>query len=163
MKTLFSKIGCFIRQIIDLFYPPFRRVVSINFFRYGVSGGINLIFDWVLFFLIFNFVLRKQMLHLGVVTLSSHIATLAIKFPVTLLSGFLLQKYVTFSNSVATKGRIQLLRYLFVVMLNLLVNYLGLKFFVEIVRLFPSIANMAVSVITVIVSYVGQKKFAFRE
>jgi putative flippase GtrA len=162
LKALFTKIGNFLRRVIDIFYPPFRHFFSIDFFRYGVCGGLNLLFDWVLFFLIFNHLLHQQMLNLGIVTLSSHIAAFIIKFPITLLSGFLLQKYVTFSYSVATKGRIQLLRYLFIVAVNLFVNYAGLKFFVEVIHLFPSIANVVVSIITVIVSYVGQKKFAFK-
>lgn len=160
MKKILTKLGAFIRKIIDYFYPPFKRFVSVQIFRYAVSGGINLVFDWVLYFFIFNFILKQQMLHLGFVTLSSHIATLAIKFPIVLLSGFLLQKYVTFSES-QLRGRIQLIRYFSIVIVNLFLNYIGLKFFVDVMRLFPSIANVVVSLLTTVVSYFGQKKFSF--
>lgn len=162
MKDILTKAGDFIRNIIDFFYPPFCKIIPQTVFRYGVSGGINLMFDWVLYFLIFNCLLHQQMLNLGFVTLSSYIATFVIKFPITLLSGFLLQKYVTFSYSVDTKGRVQLLRYFEIVILNITVYYFGLKFFVETVHLFPSIANMVVSIITSIVGYAGQKFFTFR-
>jgi len=162
MKTLLTKIGDFIRKIIDFCYPPFRKFVPLQVFHYGVSGGINLVFDWVLYFLIFNYILHQQMLYLGLVTLSSHVAAFVLKFPITLLSGFLLQKYVTFSYSIDTKGRVQLLRYLEIVIVNIVIYYLGLKFFVETVHLFPSIANVVVSIITSVVGYFGQKFFTFK-
>ena len=162
MKVFLTKIGASIRKLIDHFYSPFRKFVPKEMFHYGVTGAINLMFDWVLFFLIFNYILHQQMLHLCFVTLSSYIATFVIKFPVTLLSGFFLQKYVTFSNSIYTKGRVQLLRYFQIVVLNIVVYYFGLKFFVETIRLFPSIANVVVSIITSAVGYLGQKFFTFK-
>ena len=160
MKRLFILTGDFIRKIIDFFYPPFRKYMPIQFFRYGVCGVSNLLFDVVLYFLIFNYVLHQQMLFLGFVTFSSHIATLAIKFPITLLSGFLLQKYVTFTAS-ELRGRIQLFRYLLVALINLLLNYLGLKLLVDVLEFYPSIANAIVAVCVTVVSYFGQKMFTF--
>ncbi len=135
--------------------------MPIQFFRYGVCGASNLIFDLVLYYLIFNFVLHQQMLHLGIVTLSSHIATLFIKFPITLLSGFLLQKYVTFSAS-AIRGRVQLLRYLMVVIANLILNYIGLKLLVDGLNFYPSIANAVIAIFTTIFSYFSQRAFTFK-
>jgi len=162
IKEFLTRAGDFIRKIIDYSYPPFRKFVPQQIFHYGISGGINLVFDWVLYFLIFNFVLRKQMLDLVFVTLSSHVAAFALKFPITLLSGFFLQKYVTFSYSIDTKGRVQLLRYFGIVIVNVVIYYFGLKFFVESVGLFPSIANVIMSIFTSIVGYAGQKFFTFK-
>ncbi|MCL2596593.1 MAG: GtrA family protein [Paludibacter sp.] len=162
MKDLLTNIGTFIRKVIDFFYPTFRKYIPHEIFLYGVTGAINLVFDWVIFFLIFNCILHQQLLHLGFVTFSSYIATFVIKFPITLLSGFFLQKYVTFSDSTYTKGRVQLLRYFEIVVLNIVVYYFGLKFFVETIRLFPSIANIVVSIITSAVGYLGQKFFTFK-
>ncbi len=161
MRNLFEKIGRWIIIIIDFFYPPFSKYVTRQFFRYGATGVANLIFDWVLYFFIFNFVLKKEMLHLGVVTFSSHIATLAIKFPITLTSGFLLQKYVTFTDS-TNRGHEQLFRYYLVAFINLGLVYLGLKLFVDILHFYPSIANAIVSVLVTIFSYFSQKKFTFK-
>ena len=59
-----------------------------QFFRYGVTGVANMAFDWVLYFITFHFILEKQMLHLGIVTLSSHIAAMIIVFPITFFTGF---------------------------------------------------------------------------
>lgn len=161
IENILETTGSWIREFIDLFYPIFKRYMPLQFFRYGVTGVANLVFDWVLYFLIYNFILQQQMLHLGIFTLSSHIASFAIKFPIVLLSGFLLQKYVTFSES-DLRGHRQLFRYLIVYGVNILINYFGLKLFVDLMHIFPSISNMIVSVITVFVSYFLQKSYTFK-
>lgn len=161
MRKLFETVGRWITIVIDFFYPPFRRFISLQFFRYGVSGVGNILFDWLLYFSIYNFVLKHQMLELGFVTLSSHIAALFFTFPVTLISGFLLQKYVTFTESELT-GKTQLYRYSLVVLANLLLNYLGLKLLVDILGIYPTPSKMIVTVITTMFSYFSQKKFTFK-
>ena len=85
LSTMIRRIlvltGKFISDVIDYFYPPFRRYFGLQFFRYGVSGAANIVFDWGLYSFIYNIVLQKQMLNLGIVTLSSPIAALFITFP----------------------------------------------------------------------------------
>jgi len=101
------------------------------------------------------------MLNLGVVTLSSHIATMTVKIPIVVISGFFLQKYVTFSNS-KLSGRVQLLRYSTVFFINLVINYLGLKILVDGMDLWPTPSNMIISLLTVFISYFSQKHYTFR-
>jgi putative flippase GtrA len=161
MRKVFETVGRWICAVIDFFYPPFRRFFSVQFFRYGVSGVGNMVLDWVLYFTIYNFVLHHRMVHLGFVTLSSHIAALFMTFPVTLVSGFLLQKYVTFTSS-ELEGKVQLYRYSLVVLANLLLNYLGLKILVDFIGLFPTPSKMIVTIFTTMFSYFSQKKFTFK-
>lgn len=161
MRNLFATLGRWITISIDFFYPPFARYMPLMFFRYAVSGAANLVFNWVLYFVVFNFVLQKQMLHLGIVTLSSHIAAFSITFSVTFFSGFLLQKYVTFTSS-DLRGRTQLIRYMLVVSINLLLNYLGLKLLVDLFKFYPTPSNMIISIFTTVFSYYSQKKYTFR-
>jgi putative flippase GtrA len=162
MRNIFVTLGSWIRGIIDFFYPPFRKYMDIQFFRYGVSGVANVIFDWVLFFLVYHFVLHQNMLHLVIVTFKPHIAAKFITFPVIFLSGFLLQKYVTFTTS-ELRGRVQLFRYFVVLMANLVLNYLGLKLLVDALHLFPTPANMIVTIFTTLFSYFSQKKYTFKK
>ena len=161
MRKFFRNTGSSITKLIDFFYPPFRKFMPLQFFRYGVSGAANMVFDWVLYFVVYNFVLRHQMLHLGFITMSSHIAALALTFPVSFMTGFLLQKYVTFSSSYL-RGHVQLRRYLLVVIINLGLNYAGLKFFVEIAHFYPTPSKMLITIITTLFSYFAQKKFTFK-
>lgn len=147
--------------VIDFFYPPFSRFMTIQFFRYGTVGSINLVIDWVSYYLIYQFVLQKQMLELGFVTISSHIATMIIKFPFMLMLGFLMQKYITFSAS-EIPGKTQLFRYFLTVMVNLAINYIGLKILVDHMGFYPTPSNMLVTIFTILVSYLSQKHFTFK-
>lgn len=160
-RNLLESIGQFITALVDFFYPPFRKYLSLRLFRYAVTGAANLVFDWVLFFMTYHYILQKNMLHIGPITFSSHIASMLLVFPITFTSGFLLQKYVTFSAS-EIKGRVQLIRYMSVVVANLLINYLGLKLLVDFVHIFATPSKMIITVITVIFSYMSQKKYTFR-
>ena len=162
MRNLFKNVGLHISNLIDFFYPPFRKYMTIQFFRYGVSGVSNMIFDWILYFVVYHFVLRQEMLHLGFVTFSSHIGALFITFPVSFLSGFLLQKYVTFSSS-ELRGHVQLFRYFQVLLANLLLNYIGMKILVDFFHFYATPSKMIVSIFTTIFSYFSQKKYTFNK
>ena len=151
----------FLRSVIDFFYPLFRRLMSLQFYRYGVVGSISLVFDWVLYFVIFHFLLEKNNLEFSFITISSHIATLGIKFPIALLFGFVLQKYITFSSS-EVPGKTQLFRYALLVLFNLIFSYFGLKLCVEYFLIYPTPSNMIVSVLTIFISYFSQKHFTFK-
>jgi putative flippase GtrA len=155
------RTGHCIRGIIDFTYPPFRKLISAQLYRYGVCGGANVVFDWVLYFLVYNFAIQYRDVGLGIVTLSPHIATLVMIFPVVTFSGFLLQKYVTFTAS-DLRGSTQLVRYLMIVFANLLINYIGLKVFVDGLDFYPTPSKMIITLITVVCSYTGQKRFTFK-
>lgn len=161
MRRALVVMGKFIRRIIDFFYPPFRKYFSRQFFRYGASGAANIALDWVLYFITYNFILEKQIVELPLISISAHIAALLITFPITLITGFLLQKYVTFTSSYL-RGHKQLMRYISVVGINLLINYFGIKLLVEVFRFFPTISKMIVTVICTVFSYFSQKHYTFK-
>ena len=161
INRAFIAAGKIIRNMIDFFYSPFRKFVSKQFFRYGVSGAANMVFDWILYFILYNFVFKKQIVELGFIAISPHIAALLVTFPITLLTGFLLQKYVTFTAS-NLRARKQLMRYMAVVGINLMINYFGLKLLVEQFYFYPTISKMIVTVICTIFSYFSQKYFTFK-
>ena len=163
-----NQLAQIITKIIDFFYPPFRKIMSEQLFRYAACGGGNLVLDWVLYFLIYNFVIGHDLINLQFTiynlqfsqAITPHIATLCIVFPITLLTGFWLQKYVTFTGS-NLRGIRQLGRYILIVFINLAINYFGLKLCVEILGWYPTPSKMFITLITVAVSYLGQKHFTF--
>ena len=128
-----------------------------------------MVFDWILYFLIYNFVIGHEMIYVQCTmynvqytqAITPHIATLCIVFPITLLTGFALQKYVTFTRSRLNSWR-QLMRYILIVAVNLAVNYLGLKLCVETFGWYPTPSKMVITIVTVIISYLGQKYYTFR-
>jgi len=161
MRNTLKSTGNLISNFIDFFYPPFRRYMTLEFFRYGFTGAANVVFSQVLFFVVYTFVLHQQMLPLGFFTLSSHIAALTITFPFANFFGFLLQKYVTFTES-ELRGRVQLYRYFIIVFVNLGVNAVLLKLFVEVFHFWTTPSNLLATFFCVLISYFSQKKFTFK-
>jgi putative flippase GtrA len=161
MRKKFETIGGWIMSIIDFFYPPFRKHMTIQFFRYGFTGAANIAFSQVLFFVVYNFVLHQKMLPLGFFTLSSHIASLAIIFPFSNFFGFLLQKYVTFTES-ELRGHVQLYRYFIIVFINLGINTIALKILVDGFHFWVTPSQTIATFFCILVSYFSQKKFTFK-
>ena len=151
-----------ITKIVDFFYRPFRKYIPQQLFRYAACGGGNMVLDWVLYFLLYNFVVGHELVYIGSLCLTPHIMTLIIVFPITLFTGFWLNKYVTFTQS-SLRGYKQLWRYILIVIVNLLVNYLGLKLLVEVCCIYPTPSKMIVTIITVTISFFGQKYFSFKK
>jgi putative flippase GtrA len=159
--TILRHIQNIINGIINFFYPPFRRFIPIETFRYAATGGGNMVLDIVLYFLVFHFVLLEQNLNLGFVVISPHIAAFLIVFPITFTNGFLLAKYITFTQS-SLHGKKQLFRYGLTVAGSILLNYVLLKIFVDKFHIYATPSKMLTTAVVVIYSFVAQKYFTFK-
>ncbi len=148
-------------RIIDWFYFPFLQFIPREVFRYGVTGGWNTAFDLLLYFISYRYILDKQIVDLGFVAISAHIAAFLMVFPITFLSGFILAKYVTF-NASELRGRIQLFRYGLTVFGAIALNYVFLKLFVEYFGWYATFSKGVTTVIVVFYSYVLQRHFSFK-
>lgn len=163
MKERFVTIKDKIIHIIDFFYPPFSKILDKQTFRYAAVGGSNTVFDITLYFIAYNFILQKKIIYLGSWAVSPHIAAFLLTFPITLISGFFLARYIVFPEAADTKKRIQLFRYLLIVFVCIILNYIFLKFFVEVAGWWPLPSKIATTFIVVAFSYFSQKRFAFRK
>ncbi|HEY8917770.1 MAG TPA: GtrA family protein [Chitinophaga sp.] len=150
-----------ILQVIDFFHRPFAKLIPLQTFRYLACGGGNTALDIVLYFIMYNFVLHQQMVHLPFVTLTPHIAALFMSLAITFPTGFLLSKYVVFSES-NLRGRTQLFRYFMLVGACILLNYVFMKLFVEHLHIYPTISKIFTTFFVVCFSYLTQKKFTFK-
>lgn len=148
-------------NLIDFFYTPFSKILPIETFRYAATGGANTAFDIFLYFICYTFIIDKQIIELGFVAISPHIAAFLFVFPITFTSGFLLAKYITFTSSLM-KGRIQLFRYGVTVGGAILLNYLLLKLFVEIFGIDAPISKILTTVVVVTYSYFVQRFYSFK-
>lgn len=162
MTFFFSRARNIILIIVDWFYFPFvRKIVPQEIFRYGMTGGANTVLDIFLYFICYRYVLDRQILDLGFLAISPHIAAFLIVFPVTFSTGFMLAKYVTFTAS-ELRGRIQLFRYGLTVAGAILLNYIFLKLFVEYARFYATFSKVLTTVIVVIYSYILQRYYSFK-
>lgn len=149
-------------QIIDWFYIlSIRKYIPLLTFRYAACGGSNTLLDTFLYFITYNFILKKKMVDLRIVVISPYIAAFLMVFPITFFTGFLLAKYVTFTQS-QLRGRIQLFRYGVTVAGSILLNYVFLKIFVEYIHLYPTPSKIITTGIVVVFSYFSQKYFTFQ-
>ena len=160
-NSLAHRIRNLIISLIEWFYYPFRKIIPPETFRYASTGGFNTVSDIFLYFVCYNFVLNKQVVDLGFVAISPHIAAFLFVFPITFTTGFLLAKYITFTGS-TIRGRVQFSRYAMMVGGSVLLNYTLLKLFVEFFHIWPTVSKILITIIVVIYSYVVQRYFTFR-
>ena len=161
MRKLHEYIRTRILGIVDIFYPMFRKVMPIQTFRYAACGGFNTALDISLFFVSYNFILKKQVIHYHFITISPHIAAFIIGFCITFPIGFYLSRYVVFQETSVGK-REQLRKYFMVVLGCLFLNYGFLKLFVEVFGWYPTPSKLLTTVFVVMFSYLTQKNYTFR-
>jgi putative flippase GtrA len=147
--------------LIDFFYPPFSRLMPLQTFRYAACGGTSTMLDIVAYWFSFNYILQKANVHLGVWTISPHVASIFLAFCVSFPTGFILNRYIAFPGS-TLHGRIQLFRYFVLVIICIALNIVFIKLFVEQFHIYPTIAKILTTIIVVCFSYVTQKNFTFK-
>ena len=151
----------FIISAIDFFYPPFKKFVPLKTFRYAACGGFNTLLDIFLYFISYNFILQKEVFHTPIVSISPHIAAFLMAFLISFPTGFLLNRNIVFPGS-TLRRRVQLFRYLLLVLVCILLNYVFIKLFVEQWGIYPTPAKILTTIIVVSFSYLTQKNFTFR-
>lgn len=148
-------------RIIDRLHRMFFGFIPIKQFRYAACGGGNQALNIFIYFVAYNFILKKQIFHLPFIAISPHIAAFLIAFAITFPIGFYLNLYVVFEGSYL-KRRIQLFRYFMVALLCILLNYLFLKLFVEQFGWYPTPSAMITTIIITLLSYLLQQYYSFR-
>jgi putative flippase GtrA len=161
MRRIHHKIRHAILKVVDLFYPPFRKIMTLQMYRYAACGGGNTAFNIFLYFISYNFILNKEILDLGFIAFKPHIAAFLMAFVVTFPIGFYLSMYVVFHGSYLRR-RIQLLRYFMVAMVCIILNYVLLKVFVEQFGWYPTPSLVVTAGIVILFSYLSQRHFSFR-
>ncbi|HVY75442.1 MAG TPA: GtrA family protein [Puia sp.] len=149
-------------SFLDYFYPPFRKLMPIQTFRYAACGGSNTVLDILIYYISYNFILHKQVLHLGPLAFKPHIAAFMMSFLVSFPTGFLLMRHIVFPGS-SLHRRIQLFRYFLLVAICILLNYIFIKLFVEKFGIYPTVAKIITTFIVVGFSYLSQKHFTFKQ
>ena len=120
-----------------------------------------MLLDILLYFLVYHFVVQKEDLDLGLLVLSPHIAALFIVFPITFFTGFLLNKFIAFAES-TLQAKTQLSRYLMVTAGAILLNYLLMKLFVDVLEFYPTPSKILTTALSVVYSYTLQSRYSFK-
>ena len=161
MKLLHYKIRSIILAVVDFFYPPFRRFMPLQTYRYAACGGGNTVLNILIFFTTHNFILHNSIVRIAGIAISSHIASFLIAFCITFPIGFYLSMFVVFQGSYLRK-RIQLVRYFTVAIACIFLNYFLLKLFVDVLGWYPTPSLILTTIIVITFSYISQKHFSFK-
>ncbi|MEG1701117.1 MAG: GtrA family protein [Alistipes sp.] len=150
-------------RVVDWFYiRPVASLMPIQTFRYAVCGGVNfLLLNPFFYFLIYNYLVAHRFIDLGFVVVSPHIAAMILVFPITFFIGFWLNRQITFRQS-SVRTRTQLVRYALSIVGSVLLNYAGMKLFVEVCGVWPTPAMLLTTLLTTIYSFLAAKYFTFR-
>jgi putative flippase GtrA len=150
-----------ILPIIDFFYPPFRKVLTLQTFRYAAAGGFNTLLGLTVYYISYEYILQKKNLDFGFYAFTPHSAALIMSFCISFPVGFFLMKFVVFGNS-NIRGKVQLVRYLMIYLFSLFINYVLLKLMVEILHMDVMLSQVISTGVVIAVSYFGQRHFSFK-
>ncbi len=151
-----------IQRFILFFYKPFGKIMTEQLFCYACCGAFITTLDFCLYYVIYNYGLNAQNATYLSVTLSPHVAAQLLSFMLSFPVGFFLQKFVTFTNS-TLKGRIQLFRYMVIVVACIVLNIVLIKLFVEYYGFNAVISKLLTIVFVVTFSYFAQRNYSFKE
>lgn len=149
-------------SLIDIFYPPFRRLMPIQTFRYAACGGANTLLGLAVYFVCLHYIFAHENFDAHFMIIKPENASLIVSSFVTFIVGFLLNKYLVFTSSFL-RGRVQFIRYLMSFAFNFFLNYLLLNLFVQKMHLEKFLAQVISIAIVISFSYFTQKHFTFKE
>lgn len=148
-------------SIIDALYiRQLERIISRGTFGYCLCGAANMVLDAVWYYVIYHYIVLERNVDLGIVVISPHIAALIVVFPITFLTGFLLNRYVAFRATSQRSGK-QLVRYALSVVGSIVLNYILMKIFVDMCHIWPTISKMLTTTIVAVYSFLAARYFSF--
>ena len=157
------RVAEFIGRAIDICYVrPWSALLSRTMFRYAACGGANMVLDVVWYFVIYHYIVAERFIDLGFVVMSPHVASLVVVFPITFFTGFWLNRNVAFRVTEVGSG-MQLVRYALSVVGSILLNYVCIKLFVEVINIWPTPAEALTTAVCVVYSYLAGRYFTFKK
>ncbi len=151
----------FIVNILDIFYPLFKKIMNKRTYHYLAIGGGKTVLSLFLYYFSLHTLLDKQNLDLGFIEFKPHIGALFLSFVIVFPIGFLLSKNVVWHES-NLPWKKQFSRQMTFEILAIVFNYVLLKLFVEVFFWWPMPSQIITTIIIVIFSYLSQKYIAFK-
>ncbi len=161
--SLDSRVATLLMRAIDLLYiKPVAGLIPRHTFRYGVCGVANsIVLDSIFYYLIYHYIVAEQLVELGPIAVSAHVASMILVFPITFAVGFWLNRNVAFTVTTQSAAP-QLGRYALSVAGSILLSYLMLKLLVEVCGIWPTPAKTLSSIVVALYSYLAARYFTFK-
>ena len=69
----------FVLPIIDFFYPPFKKLMNMQTFRYAASGGGNTMLGLIVYYIGYKYIFAEKTFEFGFFAFKGHSNLLAIR------------------------------------------------------------------------------------
>ncbi|MDQ7948298.1 MAG: GtrA family protein [Pedobacter sp.] len=151
----------YLLRFIDFFYPPFRRIIGLQTFRYLVCGGSNALLNLIVFSFSYNVLFLHQEINLLGLTITRYIAAYMVALSISFPVGFCLNKFVVFQQS-NLMGRTQLIRYGALAITNIFLDYSLLHLLIGYWKLWATPSQAFIIILLSLISYFYQTYFSFK-
>lgn len=139
----------------------FRKIYHNKVFRYFIAAGLATVVDISLYFILFNYILKKQAVPFLGLEFQAPTVSLAISYSCGLITNFSITKFFVFHES-TMKTRYQLIRFIGVALFILGLNYLLMTFLIRSLDWFPTVARTFSALSIGILSFTLHKAFSFK-
>ena len=156
-----NALRTYLLKFIDFFYPPFKKIIGIQTFRYLVCGGSNALLNLLVFSFSYNFIFVSQEAHLLGFTITRYIAAYLIALSISFPVGFCLNKFVVFQQSNLI-GKTQLIRYASLAITNIFLDYALLHLLIGYWKFWATPSQAFIIVLLSLISYFYQTYFSFK-
>lgn len=129
-------------------------------FRYLACGGFNTSLSIFLSWFSLHYIVPEQLDILGI-SIHDYVLAFMISFCISFPVGFAFSKYIVFPDS-NLGGKVQIFRYFVLIMACLVLNYILIKFFVEVCDFWPTPSYILTAVFVAVFSFISQRKFTFK-
>ena len=162
METCLTKA---IEFLLRLFHPLFKKILPYPVYSYLVCGAANTVLNIALFAFFYQVILPLPGLYAGKWLIPSYTISLVIAFVITVPTGFWLNKQFAFKqeNKSPKIARKQLLKYFLVVSQGLLSDYLIMLALIKWAGVYPTIAKIISTIVTLTINFLLQKHFTFKK
>jgi putative flippase GtrA len=150
-----------INSFIEFFYFPFLRFIPLKTFKYAACGGTTVVIDFMVYWFCYHFIFLASPVDLDFHVFEPHTLAQTCAFLVSFPLGFVLNKFVVFTES-DLRGRVQLFRYGLTVIGSFALSILFLKLFCEVFEWNATFSKILATAMVVIYSYFSQQYFSFR-
>ena len=147
-------------KVLDIFYPMLRGVMTKQVYRFLAVGGVCFAVNILIFHSSYHWVYKPY--QISTPYLPAYMFAFFTSLAITILLGFFLNYYFVFHGSVLER-RVQFFRFSYSTLLEAIAGYYLMRFFVEKLLWFPTLALIVNVAIVQTVNYFIQRDYSFKK
>lgn len=139
----------------------FLKIYHHKVFRYFIAAGVATVVDICMYFIMYNYVLKKQPVPLPGFVMQAPTVSLMVSYGCGLITNFSITKFFVFHES-TLRTRWQFLRFASVAFFVLGLNYLAMTFLIRQLMWYPTISRTCSALSIGVLSFLMHKSFSFK-